>query len=156
MLGILGVLASISLVYCRNSTAYVDICVYNTIDSILPSYAIYFKKVDSLRNSRLLPPLCSHPCSSPAPRVCSSLLACVIALDRSNRPVLRINLIAAVAPCLVPRTSFRSLAFSPSSPSLSLLPSLLLPFPYCLLCVVYIALMPCVYPALLRRILRDP
>src|SRR5271168_5665322 len=62
----------------------------------------------------------SCPSPSPAPRVRSSLVACVVALNCSNRPVLRVSLIAAVAPCLVPRTSFRSLAVSPSSSSLSL------------------------------------
>jgi hypothetical protein len=78
------------------------------------------KKVPSLRDSRPLPPRCPYSCSSPAPRLRSSLFACTVALNCSNRPVFRINLIAAVAPCLVPRTSFRSLTISPNSSSLSL------------------------------------
>jgi hypothetical protein len=89
---------------------------------------------------------CSHPCSFSAPRLlflcaspalslrlhrCShsyfssalrlrSSFACTVALNYFSKPVFRINLIAAVAPCFVPRTSFRSLVISLNSFSLSL------------------------------------
>jgi hypothetical protein len=57
-----------------------------------------------------------YSCPSPVPRLRSSLLFCAVILNCSSRPVLRINLIAAVAPCSVPRTSFKSLlSFSNSS-----------------------------------------
>jgi hypothetical protein len=64
----------------------------------------------------------SHPCSSPTSYLRSSF-ACIIALNYSSKPIFRINLIAAVAPCFVPRTSFRSLAISSNSFSLSLSPT---------------------------------
>ena len=94
-------------------TTYIGITIYDTYRPC-SSRRCLLKKVPPLRDSRLL------PCFTPAPPLRSSLLAYIVALNCSSRPVLRINLIAAVAPWFVPRTSLRSLAVSPSSSSLSL------------------------------------
>jgi hypothetical protein len=106
-------------------------------DLVLPFDAIYLRKYPhwgTRGHFPLLSPLlfpcaspalflrlhcCSHPYSFPAPRLRSSF-ACTVALNYFSKPVFRINLIAAVAPCFVPRTSFRSLAISFNSFSLSL------------------------------------
>jgi hypothetical protein len=106
-------------------------------DFVLPFDAVYLRKYshwETRGHFPLLSPLlfpcalsalflrlhrCSHLCSFPAPRLRSSF-AYIIALNCFNKPVFRINLIAAVAPCFVPRISFRSLAISFNSFSLSL------------------------------------
>jgi hypothetical protein len=90
---------------------------WETRDHFLLLSSLLFSCVSSALSLRLH--RYSHRYFFSAPRLRSSF-ACTVTLNYFSKPVFRVNLIAAVALCFVPRTSFRSFVISFNSFSLSL------------------------------------